>query len=125
MDCRAYTGDDILEVIRYTEGYFKRYYTFELNKGGEAIALDGYFGNQGEATFVKMDIEDSEMLALRGADKLISHNLPKLAICLYHKTEDIWEIPLYIKQRWSEYKIYIRHHTELLNETVCYAVKAD
>ena len=43
-------------------------------------------------------------------------------ICIYHKPQDLWEIPLYIKRNWSQYDIYIRHHTDLLNETVCYAV---
>lgn len=92
---------------------------------GEVVALDDYFGEKSRVTFIKMDIEGSEMQALRGADKLISNNFPKMAICLYHKTDDMWKIPLYIKQRWPEYKLYIRHHTDLFNETVCYAVKAD
>lgn len=116
---------DRTEAIHYSENGEGSCMSSEGSTEGEAIALDDYFGDQGEATFIKMDIEGAEMQALRGADKLISQNLPKLAICLYHKTEDIWEIPLYIKQHWSEYKIYIRHHTDLLNETVCYAVKAE
>ena len=70
-----------------------------------------------------MDREGSEMSALRGAKKCISSSHPRLAICLYHKPEDIWEIPLYIKNLNPDYKIYIRHHTDLMNETVCYAVE--
>ena len=69
-----------------------------------------------------MDIEGSEMAALRGAKDTITKNKPKLAICLYHKPQDIWEIPIYIKKILPECKIYIRHHTDLLNETVCYAI---
>lgn len=113
------------ETIYYSEDGEGSHISSEGNAEGEVVALDDYFGEKSEVTFIKMDIEGAEMQALRGADKLISQNLPKLAVCLYHKTEDMWEIPLYIKQHWSEYKIYIRHHTDLLNETVCYAVKAD
>ena len=69
-----------------------------------------------------MDIEGSELAALRGARQCILENKPKLAVCLYHKPQDMWEIPLMIKEMLPEYKIYIRHHTDLLNETVCYAV---
>ena len=73
-------------------------------------------------TFIKMDIEGFEIKALRGASNLITKNKPKLAICIYHKFEDLWEIPFYIKQLNAEYKIYIRHHSFNLYETVCYAI---
>lgn len=75
-----------------------------------------------KVTYIKMDIEGSEMDALTGAKQCILRNKPKLAVCLYHKPQDMWEIPLYIKQVIPEYKIYFRHHTDLLNETVCYAI---
>lgn len=72
-------------------------------------------------TYIKLDIEGSEKQALQGAEKIIRINKPRLAICLYHKFEDFWEIPLSIHKILPEYQIYIRHHTDLLNETVCYA----
>lgn len=92
---------------------------------GEVVALDDYFEADSIVNSIKMDIEGAEMQAIIGAYKTISRNLPKLAICVYHKPEDLWEIPLYIKNNWDEYNIYIRHHTDLLNETVCYAVRKD
>lgn len=73
-------------------------------------------------TYIKMDIEGSEKQALYGAQKTIQKKKAKLAICLYHKFEDFWELPLYIHELLPEYKLYIRHHTDLLNETVCYAI---
>ena len=69
-----------------------------------------------------MDIEGFELNALEGAKDTIKKYRPKLAICLYHKPQDLWEIPLFIKSIDSNYKIFIRHHTDLLNETVCYAI---
>ncbi|AQR96989.1 FkbM family methyltransferase [Clostridium saccharoperbutylacetonicum] len=87
----------------------------------EVVKIDEYFNNV-PVTFIKMDIEGSEMDALRGAQETIKKNKPKLAICCYHKIDDLWEIPLMIKKILPEYKIYMRHHSKYLYETVCYAV---
>lgn len=75
-------------------------------------------------TFIKMDIEGSELAALRGARQTISTHYPKLAVCVYHSTSDLLEIPLYILENFPDYKLYMRHHSPgMLWETVCYAVK--
>lgn len=92
------------------------------NTEGEIISIDSYFNNI-EVDFIKMDIEGEELKALEGAKNVIKNQSPQLAICIYHKPEDIYEIPLKIREFKSDYKIYIRHHTDLLNETVCYAIK--
>lgn len=73
-------------------------------------------------TFIKMDIEGYELLALHGAAETIQRDKPKLAICIYHKAEDLYEIPQYIKSLVPEYKLYIRHHMPAGYETVLYAV---
>lgn len=87
----------------------------------EVISLDEYLENK-KVSFIKMDIEGSEKEALQGAQKLIKKYKPKLAICIYHKPEDLWEIPFYIKSLVNDYKIYIRHYGRDWCDTVCYAV---
>ena len=74
-------------------------------------------------TFIKMDIEGSEMKALKGAEGIIKQQKPKLAICVYHKPEDIWEIPAYILSLRDDYKFYFRHYCYWgIGETVMYAI---
>lgn len=73
-------------------------------------------------TFIKMDIEGAELGALKGADKIIKTQKPILAICIYHSASDMINIPLYIKEIVPEYQIYIRHYTNEMFETVCYAI---
>lgn len=76
----------------------------------------------GKVTFIKMDIEGSELKALRGAEKTIKKYRPKLAICIYHKLEDIIDIPAYIHSLVPEYKFYVRHYSFGPAETVLYAI---
>lgn len=85
----------------------------------ECISLDEVISEP--VTFIKMDIEGSEMRALMGAKKIITKYKPKLAICIYHKLDDLWRIPQYIHFLVPEYKIYIRHHSILYVDTVLYA----
>lgn len=54
-----------------------------------------------------MDIEGSEMKALKGAQNAIK-NGANLAIRVYHKKEDLITIPQYIKSLNANYKFYIR-----------------
>lgn len=75
-----------------------------------------------KATFIKMDIEGSEMEALRGSKNTILKYKPKLAICIYHKREDFVDIPRYINSLRDDYKFYIRNHSSSGIECVLYAV---
>ena len=62
------------------------------------------------------------MNALIGAEETIRKYKPKLAISLYHKPEDIWEIPAYIISLQKGYRLYLRHYSPWHEETVLYAV---
>ncbi len=92
--------------------------------GAEAIpvhSLDKLLGGV-PVTYLKMDVEGMECAALRGAKALIQTFHPKLAICIYHSNADVVQIPQIIWELDSSYKLYIRHYTNALVETVCYAL---
>lgn len=55
------------------------------------IVLDKHFKDL-KIDFVKMDIEGAEKEALQGAWDLIGKNMPKLAICTYHRISDYQDI---------------------------------
>lgn len=61
------------------------------------------------ATFIKMDIEGSELKALNGMERTIRAYLPKLYICAYHRNEDLFALPLKVLEINDKYKIYFRH----------------
>jgi FkbM family methyltransferase len=77
---------------------------------------------ESKVSFIKMDIEGSELSALCGAERIIKLNQPKLAICLYHKISDFWNIPRLLHEYVPKYSLYVRNHALCLNDTVMYAV---
>lgn len=85
--------------------------------------MDDIIGDE-IVSVIKMDIEGSELEALKGAEQLIKRNLPKLAICIYHKSEDLFSCILFINYIAGNgsYKFYVRHHSDNITETVLYAI---
>ena len=73
-----------------------------------ARTVDNVLGKRA-ATIIKMDVEGFEREAIWGAALTISHHAPKLMVSLYHRNEDIFELPLLIKKLNPAYKLYIRH----------------
>lgn len=63
-----------------------------------------------KVTLIKMDIEGAELKALEGARRTITEYKPKLYVCAYHRNEDMFTLPVKIKELCSDYKIYFRHH---------------
>ena len=57
---------------------------------------------------IKFDIEGAEEEAILGARKQIKEYRPDLIVSLYHKSRDIFALPLLIKELCPEYKFYIR-----------------
>ena len=73
-------------------------------------------------TFIKMDIEGSELEALWGARRVLKEHRPVLAICTYHEASHLWEVPLLAHALQPDYKIFIRRYAQGTFETVCYCV---
>lgn len=66
--------------------------------------------NGEKATYVKMDVEGAESETLEGLSYTLKTYKPKLIVSAYHKTADLFTLPLKIKELNPEYKIYLRHH---------------
>lgn len=90
----------------------------------QVTTIDGVVRND-KVTFIKMDVEGSELESLKGAKRTIAENMPKLAICCYHKRDDIINLYEYINTFNNDkyyYKFYLRHHSNSVYETVLYAI---
>ena len=88
----------------------------------KTIAIDDAISDQEKITFIKMDVEGAELETLKGAQEIIKRDRPKLAVCIYHKPEDVLTLPLFIKDLVPEYKFYLRSYSNADNEMVLYAI---
>ncbi|MDL5367385.1 FkbM family methyltransferase [Xanthomonas sp. NCPPB 2654] len=62
------------------------------------IKLDDYVRERGlsRVDFIKLDIEGAEIPALEGARETIERFRPRMALCLYHKWDDVLTIPAFL-----------------------------
>jgi FkbM family methyltransferase len=87
----------------------------------DVVSIDEYMKG-GRVSFIALDIEGFELKALEGAAETIRKYKPKLAICVYHKPDDIYEIPIYIKKIVPTYKLVLRcYGGGDMRDCVCYA----
>ena len=78
--------------------------------------------NGAEVSYIKMDIEGAEFSALLGARETILKHRPQIAVCVYHKEDDLVRIPEYLLSLHPDYKLYLRNYAPAGVETVLYAI---
>jgi FkbM family methyltransferase len=73
-------------------------------------------------TVIKLDIEGAEPDAIAGAAHAIRDHLPGLAVCLYHRPDHLWTIPLQIRALSAAHQLYLRCHGHSTFDLVLYGV---
>lgn len=58
--------------------------------------------------YIKYDVEGAEQEALLGSLEIICRDRPLLLVSLYHKSCDLYSLPLMLKSRLSGYRFYLR-----------------
>jgi FkbM family methyltransferase len=73
---------------------------------------------------VKIDVEGHDLEALKGMQNLLQRSAPVLAISLYHRPQDIVEIPHFVMDLMCghSYDYFIRQHMNNSFDSVLYAV---
>lgn len=61
-------------------------------------------------SLINMDVEGMEAEAIAGMAKTLRRHRPKLLIAGYHRSEDLWRLPLEVLAIQPEYKVYVRHY---------------
>lgn len=99
--------------------------------GYKESTVDDYFADC-RITYINMDIEGAEVDVIRSAQNVIRKNRPVMAICVYHKKDDLIVIPDMICKMVDQYSFFLRKYPSdvgeyfdgyfELNELVLYAI---
>lgn len=106
FNCAVWDKDT---TLAFSSGPGRQSSITEKGKETKAESIDNILKGQ-KATYIKYDVEGAEKQALMGASYTIKKFKPKLKVALYHRSEDIFLLPLLINKLNPEYKLYIRQH---------------
>ena len=74
-----------------------------------ARSLDSVLDGHG-VDYIKFDVEGAEAEALKGCADTIKLHRPKLLVSIYHRSEDIFALPLMLAEMCPDYKFYLRRY---------------
>ena len=60
------------------------------------------------ADFIKYDVEGAENEAIMGSENIIKNHMPDLLVSMYHRSEDMYALPLLLKKIAPDYRLYLR-----------------
>ncbi|MBE6596974.1 MAG: FkbM family methyltransferase [Ruminococcaceae bacterium] len=74
-----------------------------------AAALDDLLAGE-SVDYIKYDVEGSEREAIEGSARTIRELSPKLLVSVYHRSEDLFELPLKLREMNEKYRFYLRRY---------------
>ena len=109
-DALPYGVGEKCEFVAFSSGLGDAsYFSSDADNHVEVVSLDDLQITPSiTPTFIKMDIEGFELAALKGTINAIRKYRPVLAVCLYHKPQDFFEIPLYLAEKLTNYEFFLR-----------------
>jgi FkbM family methyltransferase len=72
--------------------------------------------------FLKIDVEGAEADALVGAAELLGGPQSIVAVCVYHRPNDLWELPAQLHSLAPDHELFLRTQGEDGMDVVCYAI---
>ncbi|MBQ9468974.1 MAG: FkbM family methyltransferase [Clostridia bacterium] len=110
--CLPYAAWDREETLGFARGGSRG---SGISAGGKEKTVTEVSGVPGDrifinkrVDFIKFDVEGAEKRALSGLKETVARDKPEMLISCYHRPEDLFELPLYIKERHPYYRLYLR-----------------
>ena len=81
---------------------------FRNQGGGDIVLLDTVDSLGAPADYIKYDVEGAEREALLGSRETILHRRPDLLVSAYHRSEDLFDLPLLLHGQFPFYELRLR-----------------
>lgn len=85
----------------------------------QTVTIDGLVKGR-QTAFIKFDVEGAEAAAIDGGVQTITESKPLMNIACYHRSEDIFELPLKVLKLNPRYKVYMRHTPSIPAWDTCF-----
>ena len=73
----------------------------------DTVAED-IFGGHTHIDYIKYDVEGAETEALLGSRRIIERDTPALLVSAYHRSADLFRLPLLVRELNPDYRLYLR-----------------
>ena len=104
--------------------HFESYEDGESHEGVPVVSLDDCLAEEAPPTLIKLEIEGSELGAIKGARQTIVHHRPKIALSAYHGARDLVTLLNFMLELDAGYTFGLAHHKDSISTTVYYCVPA-
>ena len=105
-DTPAFTPDGAPAMFATSEQYFGKTVSVAVRPLDEVWAES--VGMDTPLDYIKYDVEGSEAAALQGSQEVIRRFSPALLVSLYHRSEDLFDLPLLIRRLNPNYRFCLR-----------------
>jgi len=112
--------DDREEIINFQEVGTMGSHLTRGGRGNSSIQAARLDDKVEKISFLKMDIEGGEGLAINGAKRLLGECSPRTAITVYHYAHDLLEVPENILKINPDYRFRLRQHSCYYFDMVLY-----
>jgi FkbM family methyltransferase len=91
----------------------------------EVVPIDELIPSEPAPLFIKIDVEGAESEALAGAAPMIRDRHPVLAMSVYHRPDDLWQLPFALHSLNPASQLFMRTLGEDGMDIVCFAIPKD
>lgn len=104
----SYDGEEYFDNSGNRNAHFEKEGMSKRSALTKILSPDTILKDEPCVDYMKYDVEGSEKEALLGSIKTIERCAPALLVSVYHRSEDIFSLPILVHSLCKDYKLYLR-----------------
>ena len=104
----SYDGEEYFDNSGNRNAHFEKEGMSKRSALTKILSPDTILKDEPRVDYMKYDVEGSEKEAILGSIKTIERCAPALLVSVYHRSEDIFSLPILVHSLCNDYKLYLR-----------------